>query len=339
MSSNDMSSADYIALPASEKADRIWNHCVADTNSQPWLALTDAAKGLFGSDMCPSFDMPGDVMPVGRKKYIHGGAGVVGRVEWRDAGGHPYTGIFSGGAHHGIVRLSLARPPQPQSSCCSGSLARPAPGIGLKFLRDGKDSVNLVAMHSVIGQQSWNLLKEDMLSHFPPIPFYGFPFEAKLATATRNVCQVGVSEWSKAGEDGSAEANPRFPYRLRFCPTGDIAYPDEYHDSFMTDLMTISSGTTLYNVHALDAPEELDGTEQMIGELVLTSSLTTSKWGDESLFFRHQDMAEDLQLRPEWNIYTHQFMDFGLGCCMASPFRPSKCRGQGNVEEVGEGQK
>ena len=41
-----------------------------------------------------------------RKKIIHS-VGVVGRVEWRDLGGHPYTGVFKG-ARHGIVRLSHA---------------------------------------------------------------------------------------------------------------------------------------------------------------------------------------------------------------------------------------
>ena len=44
-----------------------------------------------------------------------------------------------------------------------------------------------------------------------------------------------------------------------------------------------------FQVFALDKPEELDGEESMIGELVLTSNLTTSKWGDTSLFFRHQE--------------------------------------------------
>ena len=44
-----------------------------------------------------------------------------------------------------------------------------------------------------------------------------------------------------------------------------------------------------YQVFAIDKPEELGGEESMIGELVLTSNLTTSKWGDTGLFFRHQD--------------------------------------------------
>lgn len=45
--------------------------------------------------MCPSLITPGDELPAGRRKLIHP-VGVVGRVEWRDKGGHPYTGIFKG---------------------------------------------------------------------------------------------------------------------------------------------------------------------------------------------------------------------------------------------------
>ena len=46
--------------------------------------------------MCPSLTTPGDELPAGRRKLVHP-VGVVGRVEWRDRGGHSYTGIFKGG--------------------------------------------------------------------------------------------------------------------------------------------------------------------------------------------------------------------------------------------------
>ena len=49
--------------------------------------------GAIGESMCPSFTTPGDALPAGRRKVIHS-VGVVGRVEWRDAGSHPYTGVF-----------------------------------------------------------------------------------------------------------------------------------------------------------------------------------------------------------------------------------------------------
>ena len=43
--------------------------------------------------MCPTFFTTGDALPADRRKVIHS-VGVVGRVEWRDIGGHPFTGMF-----------------------------------------------------------------------------------------------------------------------------------------------------------------------------------------------------------------------------------------------------
>jgi len=81
-----------------------------------------------------------------RKKYIHS-VGNVGKVKLvpvaNDAG---YTGVFEG-CDYGYVRLSCAAQP---------NTAKPAeanfiPGMGLKLLRDGVPSANLVAMYSVNG--------------------------------------------------------------------------------------------------------------------------------------------------------------------------------------------
>merc|ERR1712088_1082702 len=138
--------------------------------------------------MCPTFNTEGDQLPLGwtgnvRQKYIHT-VGTVGKVEWVDMGGHPYTGIFQG-ASQGIARLS-------------------------------------------VGQESWNFFENIFTAHIPevsgPLVFLG----AKFYTATNNIRQVGVSNWAKYGEDGKEVANPVFPYRLRFQPTGEIEFPDEY---------------------------------------------------------------------------------------------------------------
>ena len=51
------------------------------------------------------------------------------------------------GADYGVVRLSLA---------AAAGKTNTAPGMGLKFLIDGMDSSNLVAMYSVDGQESCN---------------------------------------------------------------------------------------------------------------------------------------------------------------------------------------
>jgi len=54
------------------------------------------------------------------------------------------------------------------------------------------------------------------------------------------------------GEDGVKVENPVFPYKLVFKPTGEFTYPDTYVHTFTDDLTAIPSGSTLWNVYALD---------------------------------------------------------------------------------------
>lgn len=68
-------------------------------------------------------------------------------------------------------------------------------------------------------------------------------------------------------------------------------FPDEYSGVWYTDqYMSIPEGTLLFHVYGWDAPEALGGVEHSIGDLYVASQITTSKYGDESLFFRHQPL-------------------------------------------------
>ena len=67
--------------------------------------------------------------------------------------------------------------------------------------------------------------------------------------------------------------------------------------------MTIPEGTTLYHLWGWDEPEENGGHQWYIGDIVTTSEMTTSSFGDTELFFRHEVLDEDLALRPEWEPY------------------------------------
>ena len=161
------------------------------------------------------------------------------------------------------------------------------------------------------------------------------------------------------GEDGKEVENPVFPYRLRFqvsqthlnqshlClqPTGEIDFSDEYVHEFTEDLKSIPADSVLYNILALDQPEELGGVEAQIGQLVLRSvfyfslpfsgenkskcrsEMITSLWGDQWLYIRHDDEAHDLVLKPEWNQYTPQFGPFFEN----DPTQSSKCPYSRNV--------
>ena len=325
----DVTSRYYLALPAAMKADRIWSNCPRDIRPAPPIGFfTVSTTHNLLSSMCPSFFTTGDELPLGRKKYIHY-MGVVGRVKWKDYGNHPYTGIFKG-AQHGFVRMSHTVRPNPHIPSFILPSMVPRPGIGLKFLRDGKDSANVVAVFSVRGQtDSWNFFKNDLSNHAEGGPgATEVLIAAKFMTGSRNVAQCGVSDMAKMGEDGKKVAYPNFPYRLRFHPIGNIRFPDAFQQqcqvSTMCEVRTIPAGTTLWRIFAATAPLELGGRELLIGEIVLTSHLTTSRWGDEGLFFRHQDMVEDLRIHPEWNNFTDQFPPL---IKKSSPYRQQPCKG------------
>jgi len=309
----EVSSDEYLMLSAAEKNEIIFANCMEDTTSAEWFSLLEM-PGIFIESMCPTLRAPGDELPWEeglifsdwRKKYIHT-VGTVGQVEWRNLGEHPYTGIFEG-AGQGIARFSLAKEPSPDSRAT-------APGMGLKFLRDGMDSANLVAMFSVDGQDGWNFFQNDFWNHIGPGGLELVPLEIKFSEATNYISEVALSDWGRYGESGTPVADPKFPFMLRFHPTGEFMFSDDYVRPFTEDLTSIPKGSTLYEVWAMDQPTELGGTEQHIADLVLVSDMVTSLWGDQHLFFRHQDMAEDVEIYPEWEEYLDKFGIEGPSGC------------------------
>lgn len=144
--------------------------------------------------MSPTVTQIGDQMPKGalygtRSKLIHS-QGAVATVKLTNSGNHPFTGIFTG-SDHGVVRLSAAAEPNSNEQLL-------APGLGLKFLRDGIDSASLVAMYSVDGQDSFNFFKNDFSNHIPAAKSKSLiPVAAKFATVTNYVQSVGLSDWAQ----------------------------------------------------------------------------------------------------------------------------------------------
>ena len=83
----------------------------------------------------------------------------MGKVKFNPSSGSPYTGIFKG-ADLGLIRLSSATEPTPDTKL--------GPGMGLKFLRDGVDSANLVSMYRVDGQPGdWNFFANSFETTIP----------------------------------------------------------------------------------------------------------------------------------------------------------------------------
>jgi len=314
----------YLALSAADKAAKIMENVMEDTTSADWLSSLQQSSGILTEKMCPTFTTAGDEMPWERKQVFYGLLAPSRGLWMRGAGSlwhkrhcsnaseksstSRWTTLFTG-SQHVIIRMSLAKQPDPQQ-------LQTAPGIGLKFLRDGVASGNMVAMFSVDGQQSWNFFKNNFTNHIPALTSPSLiPLGIKFATATRNVQQVGLSDMARYDQTGAEVSSPSYPFSLNFVPTGEISFPDEYVQPFTTDLMSIPSGAVLYKVFALDKPVELGGSETEIAELVLTSSPTTSRWGDQHLFFRHQTVEDDTALQPSWSQYLEQWDSLSIQTC------------------------
>lgn len=204
-----------------------------------------------------------------RTKFIHS-VGAHGKVKFvPSAEKHPYTGIFMG-ADHGIIRLSSAAKPVADGS-------QPlAPGMGLKFLRDGVDSANLVSMWSVNGQPGdWNFFSNDFFTHIGTATGALVLLGKKFATETKYIQEVGLSDMATYGEDGKKADKAVFPFTLRFAPHSDVhtLFPKDLQDGdamkYVSQLETLPANVNLYEVYAMDQPKELGGKETLIGTLQL----------------------------------------------------------------------
>jgi len=92
--------------------------------------------------------------------------------------------------------------------------------MGLKFLRDGIQSVNLVAMYDLEGQPgNWNFFAHDFTNHIgPPKSTKTKLLCKKFATLTKQIQQVGLSDMSGKDQKGKTATKNIIPFSLRFEP-------------------------------------------------------------------------------------------------------------------------
>ena len=226
-----------------------------------------------------------------------------GNAKWVSSGDHDYTGIFAGDDHC-YVRLSLAQKPNPAK-------ANTAPGMGVKCLRSGVDSGNFVAMYSVDGQESWNFFLNTFSNHIPAAGPALLPVALKFRGETPYIQEAALKDFATFAEDGSQAASPKFPFQLEFEPHSGLYTTDRPADGEATlwkEMIELDATKGLYKIFAWDKPSELGGTRQQIGDIVLDGQLKTTKWGDEAMFIRHEDMQHDLDVHPEWKPYTPAFL-------------------------------
>lgn len=223
-----------------------------------------------------------DFMPQGRAKPIHAHGSTAG-IKFVVQESFGYSGIFASGAEHGFIRLSLAVKP---------SSAGMIPGLAVKFLVDGRPSVNLQAMHSLEAQASYNFF-EHPFSNIIDEPT-GFALKLLLPVfraASDKPFALGLRHMAVLDASGAMVTPPEkiaFPERIYFIPTGKLRFDPAPHE-IRDDLNAIPVGAILYHVWAVDK----HGAERCLGHIESTTPFVSSAFGDAHLFFKHQRIEDD----------------------------------------------
>mmetsp|Transcript_36163 Transcript_36163/g.82440 ORF Transcript_36163/g.82440 Transcript_36163/m.82440 type:complete len:375 (+) Transcript_36163:12-1136(+) len=277
---------EYHALSAKDKSDVLWEKITNSSYSKPfpndWYSSLEMLK-LFTESMDEPFDRFSDEFPAGRLRLIHS-LGAIAKVSFVSANSS-YTGMFQG-ADYGFARLSLARKPDPF-----------APGMAVKLLRDSSYSANIICMYGLDGQTSYNFFENQFKT------WIADPTEASLKvllkrfeTGALNATHLAVDGLATATQTGEMVPNPSAPGALYFVPNPALVFGDDPHD-FRDDLVSLPSGTKLYDVIATTTPCLCSGQPcnnvsdcadtVRVGELVMQSEFVASQWGDQGIFFQH----------------------------------------------------
>jgi len=283
------SKPEFTALSWNDKHSQTWSNITSDNAMGPYPSL----PGIFTESMKTVFDNEWDVMPEGRKKYIHTvGAVCPFVVNIQDS---PFTGIFQTGESHGMIRLGSAAP------IAEGSGA--TPGGGVKFFRSGRQSADFVILNQLgpIADENYNFFAVPLSNHIPEeAPLALAPLALKFCQAQSCPTKVGLSDACRYDQDGNEVDNVVFPFKVSFVPTGDIKFREDYSElpEFMKQFTDLPVGTVLYQLRGHQSPDDKEGV--LLGDVVTTDNCVTSLYGDTELFFQHQYIDEDKALKPEW---------------------------------------
>lgn len=318
----EMSQRTYAALPgnyerqtAAVKQGQIWK-ALRDT---PYEAGCRPSSGLFLTAFAAASTVPNlkvtlerssDELPAGRRKMLHpfGAVATFDFVKDPSASSAGFTGVLDakGPVVKGVMRASLGGDP---------NVLGFTPGVALKFLVDGRPSVNVVVMDSLMGQGGdKNFFRKPFTNELPE-PHSGL---------SRN---AGFLEWAKADAfalannlllipalaRGPEERTPNFlrvDHIARVTPDGNAVpeasrkaashlvlrapawlvqwwdRPEHARVDYRDMLAALSAGTDLYEVYAKAGASSR---EVRVGTIKTTSQFMSSTWGDYRLFFRHND--------------------------------------------------
>ena len=211
----------------------------------------------------------------------------------------PFTGLYKPGEVHGLIRMGPGIDfTDPLSS---GFL----PGAAVKFLRTGRSSANFVLFNELapLPDNNHNLFAVPLKNHVSDKITDPTTWAASKKFCQTETCitKVGISDVCKYDQDGNEAENLVFPFKTTFVPTGEVNFKEEPSQSieeFMEQFDQIEAGTNLFTVKGHENPDDDEGV--VLGQLILTDKCVSSKYGDTKLFFKHQYIDDDKELRPEW---------------------------------------
>lgn len=140
------------------------------------------------------------------------------------------------------------------------------PSLALKFLMDGTDSENIVAMPSFLNSGSWNFFEKPMSNRVDPFDqdenwCEAATIQRKLGETTAWPFDTGISQIADRLPNGGVieKENVKTPYQLIF----DSPLKDNYSSTKPLDasgnqiqwyeqMRDIPSGSTIFNVFAMD---------------------------------------------------------------------------------------
>lgn len=282
-------------LGACEKAAAMWNGKIlpsrhAELPPLSGVGFMDVLAITQRTFSIKAFINPGDELEAGRRKRIHAfGAEARLRLEILPAARGRYSGVFQSGAECAIGRFSLANKPTENASI---------PALAIKFFVDGnRPSLNLHLMNSVDGQAGHDFFATDFSNILPPAQSFSTKlldraFRAvaeDLGAKDTNPGRLTLEHLSAIHPDGTPAGRPATPYRIILKPTAAarlLTSDARANDDFRLRLAALPVGEAIYEIYTLDADESPDNARRL-GQLVLTSPVVSSRYGDETLYFQH----------------------------------------------------
>lgn len=215
-----LDSQEYQALSGKCKTELIWKKVLLDERRERFYRGFEFSS-LFDQDMNLTYDSVTDTMPVNRLKKTHP-VGLTAKIEFIPHPDTPYTGCFRG-SKNAIMRIS-------DTTASNPAVPKTAPGFGLKFLRDGMYSANIVAMFAFDGQKSFNFFKNrwvTILREFNNTCARD-TIGKHLAGVTDHLGATSVMDVADYDENGNKEEEPNWPFQIEFEPYDVYGWSDVY---------------------------------------------------------------------------------------------------------------